>query len=471
LIAMGCTEKVVIVGAGISGLACAFRLKQLGCPCPVLEAKDRVGGVIASVRRNGFLFELGPQFPRFPRPLWRLVCELGLENEFLAGNRKAKRYILYHGTLHPAVFSPGALLATRLVSTTSKLRILTEVFRSTEPPLEEESLADFVERKFGKDVVENLVDPVVSTVFFGDARKMGMEGAFSLLAEWERKHGSVVRGALRTRNPKSAQAASLKLTDALPSLGSFQNGMGSLPEALARSLPDVVKCKAQVASLALAKGEMTGEDEGWQIVLTNGETMRANHVVLALPAYEAARLLEIASPQLAERLSAIEYAPVCVVSTAYSRSQISHPLDGFGFMVPRQEKLHTICTFWNSSLFPQHAPKGKVLLTSFAGREFRDGAHHLEGESYERSVIAENAKILGISGAPLDREIWRHPRALPQYNVGHARRVTEIDQLLSQLPNLHLAGNYRKGRSLGDCVALADEIAARVQTQMQRSNI
>jgi oxygen-dependent protoporphyrinogen oxidase len=468
---MGCTEKVVIVGAGISGLACAFRLKQLGCPCLVLEAQDRAGGVIASVRRNGFLFELGPQFPRFPKPLWRLACELGLESEFLVGNAKAKRYIFRHGALHPAVFSPGALLATRLVSIASKLRILTDVFGSTEPPPQEESLADFVERKFGKDVAENLVDPIVSSVFFGDARKMGMEGPFRVLVEWERKHGSVVRGALRARSSKSAQASSLKVTDALPSLGSFRNGMGSLPEALVRSLPDMVKCKARVVTLALAKGEVPDMDDTWQIVLANGETVRANHLVLALPAYEVARLLQIALPNLAQHLGAIEYAPVCVVSTAYHRSQISHSLDGFGFMVPRQEKLRTICTFWNSSLFPQHAPIRKVLLTSFAGWEFREDAHRPDDESYERSVIAENAKILGISGAPLDREIWRHPNALPQYNVGHARRITEINQLLSQLPNLHFAGNYMDGRSLGDCVALADEIAARVQSQIRHGNI
>jgi oxygen-dependent protoporphyrinogen oxidase len=468
---MGCTEKVVIVGAGISGLACAFRLKQLGYPCLVLEAQDRVGGVIASVRRNGFLFELGPQFPRFPKPLWHLVCELGLEREFLVGNPKAKRYIFHRDTLHPAVFSPGALLATRLVSIASKWRILTEVFGSTEPPPQEESLADFVERKFGKDVAENLVDPIVSTVFFGDTRKMGMEDAFPALVEWERKHGSVARGALRARKSKLARSSSLKVTDALPSLGSFQNGMGSLPEALLRNLPDAVKCKAQVVTLALAKGEVTGMDDAWQIILANGETRRACHLVLAVPAYEAARLLEIASPELAQRLGAIEYAPTCVVSTAYNGSQITHPLDGFGFMVPRQENLHTICTFWNSSLFPQHAPTRKVLLTSFAGREFREAAHPPKDDSYERSVIAENAKILGISGAPLDQEIWRHPTALPQYNVGHARRVTEMNQLLSQLPNLHLAGNYLKGRSLGDCVALADEIAARVQSQMRHSNI
>ena len=324
---MGCTEKVVIVGAGISGLACAFRLRQLGCPCLVLEAQGRVGGVIASVRRNGFVFELGPQFPRFPNPLWHLVCELGLEREFLVGNPKAKRYIFHRDTLHPGVFSPGALLATRLVSTASKLRILTEVFGSTEPPPQEESVAEFVERKFGKDVAENLVDPIVSTVFFGDARKMGMEGAFPALVGWERKHGSVARGALRARNSKSARSSSLKVTDALPSLGSFQNGMGSLPVALLGNLPDAVKCKAQVVTLALAKGEATGMHDAWQIILANGETRRASHVVLAVPAYEAARLLEIASPELAQRLGAIDYAPTCVVSTAYNGSQITHPLD------------------------------------------------------------------------------------------------------------------------------------------------
>ena len=181
--------------------------------------------------------------------------------------------------------------------------------------------------------------------------------------------------------------------------------------------------------------------------------------------------METASPGLAQQLSAIEYAPICVVAAAYNRSYVAHPLDGFGFMIPRREGLQTICTFWNSSLFPQHAPAGKVVLTSFAGRESHENSAASPNGTCVQSVLAENAKILGISGEPLDREVWCTPRALPQYNVGHAARVARINALLAHIPNLHLAANYLQGRSLGDCVALADDIARRVHSQCQANAI
>jgi oxygen-dependent protoporphyrinogen oxidase len=463
-------EKAVILGAGISGLACAFRLKQLGCPSLVLEARDQVGGAIATVRRNGFVFELGPQFPRFPAPLWRLVQALNLQGEFLTGNPAAKRYIFRHGMLHPAVFSPSALLATRLVSTASKFRMLGEAFRSTQPPVQEESLAAFAQRKFGQDVVDNLVDPVVSTVFFGDANKMGMESALPALVEWERQAGSVLRGALRARKRKAGQAASLQLTDSLPSLGSFRNGMATLTEALARNLPDAIRCNLQIVSVSPSR-QSRPKSAGWQIGLASGDQMLAEHLIVALPAYEAARLLGAVSPELSQLLAAIEYAPMCVVSAAYNRAQVAHPLDGFGFMVPRLEKCETICTFWNSFLFPQHAPAGKVLLTSFAGREAHENSAASPNGTCVQSVLDENAKILGISGEPIDHEVRHTTRALPQYNVGHALRVARINELQSHMPNLHLAANYLKGRSLGDCVALADDVAQRVHSQCQPNDI
>ena len=189
--AVGYKEKVVVVDAGISGLACAYRLKQLGVPCVLLEAAERPGGLIATVRRNECLFETGPKCPRFPASVWRLIRELDLGREFAAGNRKAKRYIFSRGKLHRAPFSPQALLATRLLGFTSKLRILSEAFRYSQAPAHEESLSEFIERKFDPAVLDNLVDPFISTIFLGDARKMGMESAFPALVKWEQERGSL----------------------------------------------------------------------------------------------------------------------------------------------------------------------------------------------------------------------------------------------------------------------------------------
>jgi protoporphyrinogen/coproporphyrinogen III oxidase len=483
---VGYTEKVVVIGAGISGLACAYRLKQLGIPCLVLEAQERPGGLISTIRRNGFLFETGPQCPRFPPSAWQLVRELNLDTEFLAGDPGAKRYIVRDGRLHRAPFSPGGLIGTRLVGLGSKMRILTEVFGFSQPPLSEETLANFVQRKFGAEVLDYLVDPIISTVFFGDAHKMGMESAFPVLVEWERKHGSLVRGAIRAR--KSRQLApsrdstpleagtkpkreTLRVTDRLPSLGSFRSGMAALPERLASELREGIRYSSRIACVEQVRNGGNAAKPGWQIGLSSGEKLAAEHLVLAVPAYVAALLLENSAPQLAISLKAIEYAPVCAVASAYHRSQVANTLDGFGFMFPRREGSETICTFWNSSMFPERAPEGQVLMTSFAGRGTNNNGVAMHGDEYARVVETENASILGIKGQPLERVVWEDPRALPQYNVGHARRVAEIRNIVRTIPNLGIAGNFLGGRSIGDCVDLGFGAAQDVHSRIRSENI
>ena len=454
---MASTYKAIVIGGGISGLACAFRLQQLGLRAPLLEASGKAGGMLATVRRNGFLFEGGPQSPRFPASVWTLVRELNLEKEFVAGDPKAKRYILRDGSLQPAPFSPGALLVTPLLGLRSKYRLLSEALRHSRPPADEESLAEFVERKFGAEVLNYLADPFISTVFLGDANKMGMESAFPALVEWERSRGSVVRGAIRARKSKRDANASdgasppsdshtnretLRVTDALPSLGSFQNGMATLAEKLAEKLDEAIRFETKAESIQPLSHGNDDAEAGWRVRASGGQEFDAEAIVLALPAYAAAALLEQSAPKLSALLAAIEHAPMSVVSSAYHRNQVSHPLDGFGFMVPRREGLRIICTFWNSSLFPGHARPGQVLMTSFARDE----------SGGEQTVEAENGKILGITGDPIDRMIWKYPRALPQYNVGHAQKVREIREALGTCSGVWLAGNYLTGRSIGDCI-------------------
>jgi protoporphyrinogen/coproporphyrinogen III oxidase len=450
-------RKAVVIGAGITGLACAFRLQQLGIRALVLEASEKAGGVISTVRRNGFLFEAGPQCPRFPKSVWTLVRGLQLEDDFVAGDSRAKRYILRNGQLHRAPFSASGLLTTGLVGLKSKYLLLSEVFRHAYPPTGEESLAGFVRRKFGDEVLDYLVDPFISTIFFGDPRKMGMHSAFPALVEWERSRGSVVRGAIhaykgkRAANAKTSVAepasngsavahGELHVTDALPSLGSFKQGMGALVECLAGNMGEDLRLRARVESVAHNSGD--GANPGWRIRLSSGgDDISADALVMAIPAYAAAILLGQSMPKLCSLLAAIEHSPISVISSAFNRKQIRHALDGFGFMVPRREGLRTICTFWNSSLFPTQAREGTALITSFVAGE----------NDLSQTVHAENASILGIDGAPLDQMVWKHIRALPQYNVGHAQRVKEIREALNGLPGLFLAGNYLVGRSIGDC--------------------
>lgn len=485
---MGYTEKVVVIGAGISGLACAHRLKQLGLHPRVLEATERSGGLINTVRRDGFLFETGPQFPRFPPSVWQLVRDLNLEREFVAGDSKAKRYIFRRGRLHPAPFSPFGLIKTQLLGLKSKLRILSEPFGYSRPPDQEESLAEFVQRKFGAEVLDYLVNPIVSTVFLGDARKMGMESAFPSLVQWERNRGSLVRGALHARRSRRETAKTdgvslppgfhsngnhngLRVTDALPTLGSFRSGMATLPERLAEELKGEIAYKAAVKSIAPLREYTGASTQAWQVFLSSREQITAQHLVLAVPAHIAARLLETSVPQLASHLKAIEYSPISVVSSAYERSKVTNRLDGFGFMVPRRKGLNTICTFWNSSLLGERAPEGTVLITSFAGSEENGATGTTSEEECTQSVEAENARILGISGKPVARFVWNDMHALPQYNVGHARRVSEIYGILPTLPNFYLAGNFLKGRSIGNCAEVAYCVAEDLHSHLQRQNI
>src|SRR3984893_17656737 len=258
--------KAVVIGAGITGLAAAFRLQQLGIPTLVLEASGKAGGVISTIRRNGFLFEGGPQCPRFPKSVWTLIRELQLEDEFLPGDPRAKRYVLRNGRLHRAPFSASGLLTTDLVGFKSKYLVLSEVFRHTHPSAGEESLTEFVRRKFGAEMLDYVVDPIISTIFFGDTQKMGMHSAFPALVEWEQSRGSVVRGAIRayrakrygnTKSPEEGPSANasnrkhgdLRVTDALPSLGSLKAGMGMLVECLARKLGDDLRFGVQVKSV------------------------------------------------------------------------------------------------------------------------------------------------------------------------------------------------------------------------------
>jgi protoporphyrinogen/coproporphyrinogen III oxidase len=475
-----------VIGAGISGLACAFRLKQLGLVPVVLESTNKPGGVIQTVQRNGYLFEAGPQCPRFPEPVWKLVRDLRLETEFIAGDPKAKRYILRNGHLHVAPFSPGGLIRTGLVDFRSKLRILTEVFGRTAPPDQEESLVEFVQRKFGEDVADYLVDPLISTIFLADPRKIGMQSAFPKFVDWERTRGSLIRGALAARRSSRNHAApranstshkqkpkttNLRVTDALPSLGSFKSGMGLLPEALARELSENVRYGQGVASVSASEGGNGAPNSAWTVHLKNGPGITAESLVLAVPAYAAASLLQQSAPRLASLLEAIEYSPVCVVSAAYDQSSVSRTLDGFGFMVPRKEGLQTICTFWNSSLFTGRAPNGKVLVTSFAGRDSRSTLFTGAEADCAQIVHAENARVLGITGEPVDRVVWRNTRALPQYNVGHAQRVMQMTETLRELPNLHLAGSYLTGRSIADCAQIAFHVAENVHSRSEGKDI
>ena len=469
------TGQVIVIGGGITGLVCAYRLRQSGARVLLLEASNVAGGMIATIEKNGFLFEAGPQVPRFPVALWQLVIELGLQPDFVPGDARAARYILKNGRLHRAPLSPSTFLATRLIGAGSKMRLLAEPLRSSQAPPGEESLADFVRRKFDADVLDYVVEPFISAVFAGDAEKMGVASAFPFLERWDRE-GSLLGGAIRSRKQKIAagadgesarrtsHAGSMGVTDSLPSLGNFRSGLAVIPQKIAEKLGDSLRVQSAVDKIEQMEGEAGGRF-GWRVRLRSGEQLEAGHIVIAAPAYEAARLLANAAPELSKTLAKISYAPMAVVSSGYNRAQVRHPLNGFGVLIPRREKLNTIFQVWNSSLLPGRAPAGKVLLTSYAGGATNPNFIEKDDDEIARIVESEMGNLLGIEGTPTEQVIWKHSRALPQYNIGQARTIAEVRKSVGALRGVHLAGDYFEGRSLGDCVEMGTKVADEVESQ------
>ncbi len=451
-----------MIGAGISGLACAYRLQQSGVDVTLLEASDHAGGLIGTVKKDGLLFETGPQSFQGTGTLLDLIRELGLEGELQKADPRAPRYVYLHGHLRKIPMSPQALLTSSLLAPGSRWKIATEAFKRSKPPSEEETVASFVRRKFGHEILEYLVAPFVSGVYAGDPEQLSLKAAFPTLDEWEREYGSVLRGAMKSRPPKAKRGGP-------PPLCSFHSGVATLPVAMAGKLGERLQTGTTV--LEIRRASSSGADGGpYELrAQQRGQERHAtvDAVVIATPAYAAGALLASMSAHIAQVLSGIPYAPVAVVAANYHRQQIGDPLDGFGFLVPRGQKIRTLGTVWNSSLFRDRAREGTATMTSFIG-----GATDVEivrhsEEDIARIVQDENACILGITGPPIESAVWGYTRALPQYNLGHGHIVETIRDAERQMPGLFFAGNYLEGPAIGKCVENGFHTAEAVTKHLQ----
>jgi oxygen-dependent protoporphyrinogen oxidase len=441
---------VIVVGAGISGLACAYRLQQAGIPARVLETGTRPGGVITTTERDGFRFELGPQSFLSNEPLLKLVEVLGLKDQLLQADRKAPRYILSGGELIAAPLTPPCLLTTPLLGARTKWRIYSEMAQRSEPPDDDESIAAFVRRKFGDELLDKLVGPFVSGIYAGDPERLSLRAAFPKVHEFETQYGSVFRGAMKSRPPKGTPR---------PGLCTFRDGMETLPRALAARLGDSLLLETTVT--ALRHGKANGKpwfevDVAWE---DRHETLAGSTVIIATPTEIASQILKSLSDQLSAVFSRIEYAPIAVLSSCYRREQLKRPADGFGFLVPRSEGLRALGTVFNSSLFPGRAPEGMVCFTSFAGGATDPKLCEMSDAKITETIGSEVARVLGITGAPVAANLHRYAHALPQYNLGHTHIVKSLESLAASMPGLYLAGNYLSGPSIGACVEQAIKTA------------
>ena len=453
---------VIVVGGGISGLASAWGLQQRGASVLLLETGPRAGGTIGSTRENGCVLESGPNSALETTPLiGRLLDELGISGERINANAAArKRYVLRDGRLAALPMSPPAFLATPLFSARAKLRLLREPFVGRGAPEREESVAEFVRRRLGAEFLDYAINPFVAGVYAGDPEKLSVSAAFPRLHELEQGHGSLIRGLLLGARKRAGKPE--KSRRSAP-MFAFRDGMQTLTDAIARRLVHL-ELGAQVIAVAT-------EDGGYRLTVAGADGQRkfsARAVVLAVPAYAAAPLVAPLAPGAAGALERIYYPPVAVVVAAYRRSAVAHPLDGFGFLIPERERRRLLGTIFSSSLFDDRAPRELVLLTSFVGGMRQPELAQLGEREIAGIVEAENAELLGIAGRAQFVKVTRWARAIPQYTLGHAARIAQLDEAERKLPGLFFCANYRGGVAIGDCIKAADHAAGTAAEFLQQ---
>jgi len=447
----------IIIGAGVSGLVAAHHLKKMGRDLLLVESGDHVGGVIQSREVEGFLIERGPNSLRGSHEFLDLVEELNLTAELITADPRAPAYVYAGGELHAVPMSPPALVKTKLISNAAKLRLLREPFVKSRRGGGEESVASFVRRRLGDEILERLVEPFLSGVYAGDPEELSLQACFPKLAEFEAEAGGILRGALRAAKQSRKEASKPKRSLRPYRLCSFRHGLSALPEALAKSLGDSLLTRARIIDISSTGGFEVKIEHRGEIKTVNSSTL-----VVSTPAYVAGRLLDGLAPEVAALVAEIPYVSIASVPLAYRAGQLSRKLEGFGFLAPRGEGLRTLGSIWSSSLFAGRAHEGWVSLTNFIGGATDDEAAKLGDEELIRIVHRDLSKVLGVSGEPRRLPITRYERAIPQYTLGHAARVERIESLLRDIPGLWISGNYLRGISLGDCIKQAERVAVEI---------
>lgn len=450
-------SPIVIIGAGIAGLTLAWKLKKAGMNPTLIESSDQVGGAIRTVREEGYVADLGPNTLLLKDPEVKKFLEEDLELKSkvtAAGPGGKNRFILRRGRVVALPSGPGSAIFGPYLSPIGKLRALLEPVFCGKPAAGEESVAAFMRRHFGEEVLQTLVDPFVSGIFAGDPEKLSIRETFPPLVETEKQHRSIILGNFKNRKKKSADSGPK------PALISFTGGLGTLVDTLREGLGDSLSLKTSIHSIERENGQWKIEAEG-----PGGRCeWTAQRLVLATNARGALGLPlpgEVAAP-LGEALKDLPLASLVSVALGFPREAVGHPLDGFGFLIPHQERKSFLGCLFPSSLFPSRAPDGKVLLHVFAG-----GARHPEAMDWDdptllQNILPELRSFLNISHDPDFCRIIRWPDSIPQTNVGHHSRRAAMEALEEKFPGLHLAGSYRYGIAVPQCIRSSLDLADRL---------
>ncbi|HWP76937.1 MAG TPA: protoporphyrinogen oxidase [Methylomirabilota bacterium] len=462
--------RLVVVGAGISGLAAAHRAVELareqGRPLEltVLEGADRVGGTIQTEQRDGFLVEGGPDSFLSEKPWALALCQrIGLEERLMRTDDRFRRtFVVWGGRLHPLpegfqLLAPtrlAPLLASGLFSWPGKLRMACDLVlpRGGDP---DESLGAFVRRRLGREALERVAQPLVAGIYTADPDELSLSATMPRFVEMERRERSVILALWRAARKAPAQHAGT--SGARWSLFvTLARGMDELVQALAARLPPgAVRLKERVTGVARESGR-------WRIATASGVAYEADALVLASEAHQAARMLRYVDPALAHLLEGIPHASSATVSLAYRRADVRHPLDGFGFVVPHAERRPIIACTFSSVKYAGRAPDGHVLLRVFLGGALNEGVLQGDDATLVRTAREQIGPLLGITAEPELARVARHAQAMPQYHVGHAARAAAIEQAVSRHPGLRLVGGAYRGVGIADCVRSGEDAAERL---------
>jgi oxygen-dependent protoporphyrinogen oxidase len=473
--------RIAVIGGGIAGLAASHRLLELGAArgipldLTLLEAGPRLGGTIATERAGdpgrACVIEAGPDALLAAKPWGLDLCgRLGLSGRLIGTQPASRRtFVAHRGRLHPlpegfALLAPSRfapVLRSRLFTWRGKTRMAMDLVLPRRRGEADESLGHFVTRRFGREVLERVAQPMVAGIYTADPETLSLAATMPRFLELERRYGSVIRGLRRTRGRSKAREA-----------GGFRGslfvapagGMGELVSALAAHLAGAtVRLGMRVRSIEPEQG-----GSRYRLAMDDGSLLHAEAVIVATEAHRAARLLDRLDPALASMLGAVPYASSAAVTLAYRRDQVAHPLDGSGFVVPAAEGRPLIACTFSSVKFAGRAPEGAVLLRAFFGGALRPGV--LKEEDSELAGLAQRelASLLGIRGVPQLVRVHRHPLAMPQYLVGHLDRVAAIEAQASRHTGLALAGGAYRGVGIPDCIRSGEQAAECILSALTR---
>ena len=454
-------KSAAIIGAGITGLTAAFYLKRKGVPVTVYEAGSRVGGVIQSLRQDGWLAEFGPNTVLETSPkIAQLVRDAGLQSRRLDPDPKAEaRYVVRYGRPIEMPGSPLGFFTTKLFTAGAKLAVLREPFVPRRRDGVEESIAEFVVRRLNREFLDHAIDALVAGIYAGDPRKLSVQQAFPKLAQLEARYGSLIRGQIFGARERKRRGEVAK--DRAPKF-SFDEGLQVLPDTLATHLGEALKLNATVTKLA-----QTGD--GWGVTASNVEAAHSA-VIYCGTAPRLAELEIVAAPQAqpGERIdlspfSEIRYPPVASVVLGFRREDVAHPCEGFGMLIPKIEGFQILGTIFSSSLFPNRAPAGHLTLTSYVGGERHPELALLPAEKLVALVCEDLQGLLGVTGKPAFQHCVLYPKAIPQYNIGYGRYRALMSEIEARATGLFFAGHFRDGISVGDTIVSGCNVVERVE--------